>query len=71
MNRLKEVRKQKGLRLVDLSKMTGVSIGWIWAMENDVPSTMEVKKRLATILNVPVCEIFPSEDKPSPDSYKD
>ena len=56
MNKLKEVRCKKGLRLVDLSKMTGVSVGWIWSIENDVPSRIETKKKLAKALNVPLEE---------------
>ena len=70
MNKLKEVRCKKGLRLVDLSKMTGVSIGWIWSIENDVPSRIETKKKLAKALNVPVQELFPT-DTPSPTSCED
>lgn len=63
MNKLKKLRKEKGFRLVDLAKKSGVSIGWIWNLEQGYHEgvSREIKEKIAQALDVSSKEIFPLE----------
>lgn len=58
---LKEKRKERGLRLVDLAEKSGVSITWIWTLEQGYERgvSREIKKRIAGALDSSLEEIFP------------
>ncbi len=58
-NRVKQLRKQAGLRQEDLAKELGVSRQTIIAIENDKYNpTLELAMKLARRLNLHVDEIF-------------
>ena len=65
-NRVKELRKQAGLRQEDLAKELGVSRQTIIAIENDKYNpTLELAMKLARRLGLHVNEIFwLEEDSP-------
>jgi len=60
MSKMKVLRKQKGLRQLDLAKKADVSLTWIWALENgfDGRVSIEVKKRVASALDSDVKKVF-------------
>ena len=58
-NNIKELRKERGLRLEDMAKLLGVSRQTIVAMENDkYDPTLELAIKTARLLERPVEEIF-------------
>ena len=58
-NRVKELRKARGLRQEDMAKLLGVSRQTIVAMENDkYDPTLELAIKTARLLERPVEEIF-------------
>lgn len=58
-NRIKELRKQLGLRQEDLAEKTGVTRQTINAIENDKYNpTLELAMRLSKLLHTPVEELF-------------
>lgn len=58
-NRVKELRKQAGLRQEDLAKMLGVSRQTIIAIENNkYDPTLALAMKLARLLGFHVDEIF-------------
>ena len=62
-NRIKELRKQMGLRQEDLAQQLGVTRQTINAIENNkYNSTLELAMRLARLLGQPVESIFHLED---------
>lgn len=62
-NRIKELRKSKGMRQEDLAKELGVSRQTINAIENDKYNpTLELAMRLARYLNTTVENIFILEE---------
>ena len=65
MSVLKEIRKKQGMRLVDLAKKSGISIGWIWNLEQGYNKgvSKEIKSRIAKALDSPFEKVFPKEDK--------
>jgi transcriptional regulator with XRE-family HTH domain len=52
-NRVKELRKQKKWRLVDLTAATNLNMSWLWAIEN---GNMCAKYNLKKLL---ICTILP------------
>ena len=63
-NRVKELRKQAGLRQEDLAKELGVSRQTIIAIENDKYNpTLELAMKLARRLDLHVDEIFFLEEE--------
>lgn len=60
MNKMKELRKKRGLRQIDLAKKTDVSLTWIWALENGFHNrvSFQIKNRVAEALGTPVEKIF-------------
>ena len=62
-NRIKELRKQMGLRQEDLAQQLGVTRQTINAIENSKYNpTLELAMRLARLLGQPVESIFHLED---------
>lgn len=58
-NRIKELRKQSGLRQEDMAKLLSVTRQTIIAIENDKYNpTLELAMKIAKLLNCPVEEIF-------------
>ena len=58
-NRIKELRKQMGLRQEDLAQQLGVTRQTINVIENDkYDPTLGLAMRLARFLNTPVEDIF-------------
>lgn len=64
-NRLKELRRAKGLRQEDLAEALGVSRQTIIAIENDkYDASLPLAMRLARYLETTVEELFILEDTP-------
>lgn len=64
-NRLKELRKQKGLTQIELANRAGISHQWIASIEQGVSrgTSDRVKKSIADALGVSIEEIFPEVKK--------
>ena len=61
-NRVKELRKARGLRQEDVAKLLGVTRQTINAIENDkYDPTLALGMTLARLLEVPVEELFTLE----------
>ena len=61
-NRVKELRKARGLRQEDVAKLLGVTRQTINAIENDkYDPTQALGMKLARLLEVPVEELFTLE----------
>lgn len=64
-NRLKELRRAKGLRQEDLAEALGVSRQTVIAIENDkYDASLSLAIRLARYLETTVEELFVLEDTP-------
>lgn len=64
-NRLKELRRAKGLRQEDLAEALGVSRQTVIAIENDkYDASLPLAMRLARYLGTTVEELFILEDTP-------
>lgn len=62
-NRIRQLRKEAGLRQEDLARALGVSRQTIIAIENDKYNpTLELAMKLARQLHTPVEELFFLED---------
>ena len=58
-NRIKELRKARGLRQEDLARLLGVSRQTVVAMENNkYDPTLALAMRVARLLELPVESIF-------------
>lgn len=58
-NRVKEMRKERGLRQEDLARQLEVSRQTIIAIENDKYNpTLELAMKMARFLQIPVEELF-------------
>lgn len=63
-NRIKQLRKQSGLRQEDLANKVGVSRQTIIAIENDKYNpTLELAMKIARLLDLHVDEIFFLDDQ--------
>lgn len=63
---LKMERLLKGIKQIDLTRVTGISNVRISGFENDYPSVRispDEKRQLADALGVPVRKLFPEEEK--------
>lgn len=60
-NNIKYYRKEKGLRLTDLSIMTGISIGYLCHLENGSRKnpSYQIMKKISLSLNQDITTIFP------------
>lgn len=59
-NKLKNVRKEKGMTLEELSEACGVSAGYLCHLENGSRAhpSIEVMERIAKALNKTIFEVF-------------
>lgn len=63
-NRIKELRKQAGLRQEDMAAALGVTRQTINAIENEKYNpTLELAMKLSRLLKTPLEEIFKLEDQ--------
>ena len=59
-NKLKEIRKEKGMTLEELAQQCGVSAGYLCHLENGSRAhpSIEVMEKIAKVLNKTIFEIF-------------
>lgn len=59
-NRMKQIRKEKGITLNDLSVKTGISIGYLCHLENGTRKnpSMEIMDKVAIALDKSVFDVF-------------
>ena len=59
-NKLKSIRKEKGMTLEELSELCGVSAGYLCHLENGSRNhpSIEVMEKIAKALNNTIFEIF-------------
>lgn len=63
-NRIKQLRKEAGLRQEDMAKKLGVSRQTIIAIENDKYNpTLELAMKIGKLLKLPIEEIFFLDDE--------
>jgi len=57
---MKKKRKSLGFRLIDLAEKTGISMAWLWSLENGYKKgvSIEIKLRVAQALNSTTKELF-------------
>lgn len=57
---MKKLRLLKGIRLIDLAEMTGVSHGWLWFLENGYEKgiSWKVKSKVACALGTTTENLF-------------
>lgn len=66
MNRVRELRKESGMRMLDLAKKANVSITKLWMIENDFDerTSNEIKKRISEAFQRKHEEVFPESEIP-------
>lgn len=59
-NQIKKIREEKGLTLIKLSGLAGVSVGYLCHLEKGSRSnpSIEVMERISKALNKSIAEIF-------------
>lgn len=59
-NQVKKARKEKGMTLVKLSEISGVSVGYLCHLEKGSRKnpSLETMEKISKALNKPVTEIF-------------
>ena len=59
-NQIKKIRKEKGLTLVKLSELSGVSVGYLCHLEKGSRSnpSIDVMEQISKSLNKSITEIF-------------
>ena len=59
-NQIKKVREEKGLTLLKLSDLSGVSVGYLCHLEKGSRSnpSIEVMEKIAEALNKTIAEVF-------------
>lgn len=59
-NQIKKIREEKGLTLIKLSDLAGVSVGYLCHLEKGSRSnpSIEVMERISKALNKSIAEIF-------------
>jgi len=57
---MRKKRKSQGFRLIDLAEKTGVSMAWLWSLENGYRKgiSIEIKLKVAQALNSTTKELF-------------
>ena len=64
MNRIKAIRKEKGMQQIDLAKVVGVSQPFMHDLENNRRGARpDTYKRIADALGVSERELFEDEEK--------
>jgi len=59
-NQVKKIREEKGITLVKLSEMSGVSVGYLCHLEKGSRKnpSIETMQKISKALNKPITEIF-------------
>lgn len=59
-NQIKKIREEKGLTLIKLSNLSGVSVGYLCHLERGTRNnpSIEVMERISKALNKSIAEIF-------------
>lgn len=59
-NRMKQIRKENGVTLTELSIKTGISIGYLSHLENGTRKnpSIEIMDKVASALNKSVSDVF-------------
>lgn len=59
-NKLKKIRKEKGLTIIKLAELTGISAGYICHLENGSRTnpSIETMERIAAVLDKSILEVF-------------
>lgn len=59
-NQIKKIREEKGLTLLKLSNLSGVSVGYLCHLERGTRNnpSIEVMERISKALNKSIAEIF-------------
>ena len=59
-NRVKEIREQKGITLVKLSELSGISVGYLCHLEKGSRKnpSIEIMEKISIALNKSITEIF-------------
>ena len=62
-NRMKQIRNQKGITLTELSKKTGISIGYLSHLEGGTRKnpSIEIMDKIAKVLDKSVSDVFFTE----------
>ncbi len=60
INKIKKIRKEKGITLEELSRRSGISTGYLCHLENGTRSnpSIDVMEKIAKTLNKTVFEVF-------------
>lgn len=63
-NQVKKIREEKGITLVKLSEISGVSVGYLCHLEKGSRKnpSRDVMKKIASALNKTIAETFFSEE---------
>lgn len=63
MNRIKEVREERGLRQLDVAKMCGIGVSTLWLIEQgyDQQVSEKTKRKIAAGLGSKIELLFPEE----------
>lgn len=70
--RIRKIRKMKGLSILDIKEKTGLSKSTISDLENGKSSpTTETLQKIAKALEVDVTEFFKTEESNNQDDYED
>ena len=59
-NQLKKIRQEKGMTLLKLSELSGVSVGYLCHLERGTRKnpSIEIMEKIAVALNKSITEIF-------------
>ena len=59
-NRIKIIRKEKGITLTNLAKLSGLSVGYLCHLEKGTRKnpSIEVMNNIARVLNRSIAEVF-------------
>jgi transcriptional regulator with XRE-family HTH domain len=64
MSKLREIREERGLRIIDVAIKAQVSSSLVWMMETGQRVSRRKKIQVACALNVPFDELFPPTEDP-------
>jgi len=72
VNRVRELRKESGMRMLDLAKKANLSITTLWMIENDFDerTSDEIKKRISKAFHRKYEEVFPEPETSGEDAIK-
>lgn len=60
VNKMYGIRKQKKITLAEISKKTGISVGYLSHLENGTRNnpSIEIMNKIANVLELSVAEVF-------------